>query len=455
MHIQKSLHEQLKMASTMEEVMAACDGELKEKRPHKYDESVANESQTLKLNPYLTDKEADDARFWANYMVGVMLLHGQRGSYKGSIGNRILKLAKWYYDKNILMDYRPRELFDQEFMPQAAELEHGFPVPSVYKDSNGLLVAQNEPQLLRHTEYVPFGKAELLNELSCMSDVALGGLANEDDPELEKIEKSKAVEINRLTGLWIARKGIAYFQNGILALDEIKRYHYKRRPHNPFGIMLTQIYDVLRHCGLLCLGMTVDYDELDEMSYLPKVDFEIQCHKVDKFCDYPCQHTGRGMLYRVAWIESKHERVLRLMKKIWIDGREPQELLGGYASTELLKPIDMWEDEVIYLKDSTGFRNRLGAAYIEDEYIGYLYRTDDAGYTFDDAGYRTKVLVGHDNEPIRNALVGITRRLNWTINKRHRYAHDAGATVFTGKGWFDIYNSWMAVDIPAPKSLMK
>jgi hypothetical protein len=320
-------------------------------------------------------------------------------------------------------------------------------------------------------------------------------------------------------------------QRAIMGLDEIKKYHFKMRQNDPFGIQLIYMYDIIRHMHLCVLGMTAYYDDLDQNRYLPKVTVEIKCHK----SEYNL-HTVMGDMYKVNWIESKKSRQFnRTNMPIKLDVIEPWDLLGGtvieltkagsdilpsliddkdknleltqlqelmvaveesgkaslfnppykangesrwkmidmlnivtkyaylikleYAHTELVEDIDKGElvennsvlvrrTDIILLKDTTGFRDEKGVAWIENEYIGYALRTDKDGWAYKD-GEREK------DYGIPNALLGVSRRLNWRLNHCQPAEHKAGAEVYTGLGIGDTYNSWNAVGLPVAKSMKR
>jgi hypothetical protein len=433
-----SVHRQLEKAETLSDCMEAVNAEMSVKRGIKYDDSLSDDTSNIVYNPYLTDKEYEDARWWAEYADhDVFLLHGALGSGKGTHGNRISKCFNWYYGKNVILDYRPRELFDLQYVPSYCDLAHGNP---------------HDPILLQHTDYVYFDKSSFIEQLSRMADVSLGGLANDADPNLEKLEKSKVEEIRRLSGVWLTQTGLVFFQNGVLTIDEIKRYHHKRNSNNPFGRMLILLYDLLRHAHLCVVAMTAYYDELDPLEFLPKVTVEIKCHK----SEYN-QHTVMGDMYKVNWMDSKQTRSFKKLRQLVVDGREPWALLGNYVHTEILQDIGkgalntstgIRTTDIIMLKDTEGFRDEKGVAWIENEYIGYALRTDKDGWTYE-RGQRYQKL------GVPNALIGVVRRLNWRNNKCEPAEHKKGAAVFTAPGVFDIYNSWSAFGLPIPKSMTK
>ena len=501
----------LRKAQTLDDAMDAANAELSINRTSKYDDNLPDGDNNLAINPFLTDKEYDDAVKWQKYLDHeVILLHGGLGHGKGAIGGMMLKKANWYYDKKVILNYRPRAHFDFQFMPSYYDLKNRNP---------------HEPLLFRQTDYMYFDKKTYVDQLARMGDASLGELANEADPNLKTMESKKAAQVSHLTGAWMTQYGMVHMQRAIMGLDEIKKYHFKMRQNDPFGIQLICMYDVIRHMHLCVLGMTAYYDDLDQNRYLPKVTIEIKCHKSEY-----SQHTVMGDMYKVDWIEAKKTRQFQHTNMpIRLDVIEPWPLLGGtvleltragkdvlpsliedknkddkvtrlqelmlaiqecgraslfnlpykigwkmidilnigveysylikldYAQTELAQDIDKGNliekngvlsrlTDIILLKDTTGFRDESGVAWIESEYVGYAIRTDADGWAYKD-GVREK------DYGIHNALIGVSRRLNWRINHCDPAEHKAGAVVYTGLGIGDIYNSWNAVGLPVAKSM--
>ncbi len=318
------------------------------------------------------------------------------------------------------------------------------------------------------------------------------------------------------------------FQDGMLVLDEVKRYHHYMRQNEPFGVMLTSNDDLLRHIHLCRFGMTAYYNELNPNKYLPKVTIEIKCRKSDSNTN-----VFMGNMSKVLWNENKKTREFKHLRTIEADVLEPWELLGGtvaeitqfgldiikdlgnetdpkavnlrkvlnmlkehdgrcavwdialnagvdsdnpsvevnrilltytklikmqYASTELVADVDKGQynvhDEVrlspvLFLKDTTGFRDEKGVAWLENEYIGYAIRTNKDGWAYEKGKRTTRY------EKYPNCLIGIQRRLNWLRNHCEPSEHKIGAVIYTTYGIGDTYNSWTSFGQTIPKSMLK
>jgi hypothetical protein len=438
-----NLHQQLEKATTMDDVMNVAEAELSIDREKMYTDALACDAPAIRLNPLLTDKEAEDARWWYKYLDHeVILLHGPIRSGKGTIGDKVLKLANWYYNKTVLLDYRPRELFDLQYVPTYYDKEYNNP---------------HDPVLVKHTKYVRFDKKVFIDQIARMGDVSLGELANDAAPDIAKINKAKADEVASLRGRWMAQTGRVWLQDAILGLDEIKQYHPLRNQLNPFGILLIYLYDLLGHMHLCILGMTAYYNELDPNQFLPKVTVEIKVHKSEL---NPYAHFGE--VYRSHWVNSKGDRELKRVRSYVVDGREPWPLLGNYAYSELAQDIGMGEldmqtgirsSEYIVLKSTRDFRRINGVAWLENEYIGYALASDDEGWTY--VIDEMQGMVRGENYGVPNALIGVQRRLNYRINRCEPAAHKKGVVIYSGLGVYDIFDSENARGVPVAKSLLK
>jgi len=437
-----SVNRQLEKAQTMDDVMNAAEAELMIKRENMYTDALSCDAPVMNLNPYLTDKEIEDARWWFKYLDHeLILIHGTIRQGKGTIFAKISKIANWYYNKTVLLDYMPRELFDLQYVPSYYDKEYNNP---------------HDPQLLKHTKYVHFNKKVFIEQIARMGDVSLGQLANDADPNITKINKSKADEVISMTGVWMAQTGRVWMQDAILGLDEVKQYHPKRNQLNPFGTLLLYLYDLIGHMHLCIVGMTTDYYALDDIQYLPKVTIEIKVHKSELN-----NYVHFGEMSKCHWVTARGNRELKPIKRITVDGREPWALLGNYYYGELAEDIDMGildmktgirTTQHIALKSTKGLRPINGVAWIENEYVGYALISDENGDTYE---MSDKGLQKSTNYGIPNALLFVQRRMNWRVNRCQPALHKRGAVVYSGLGLYDLFDSENARGAPVPKSLLK
>lgn len=316
-------------ATLLTDIVDDCGGDVDEL----YDNMPTTDSQeyALHLNPRLTDAEAEDARFWYFYSRGLMLLTGMPGSGKGLIGDMILYKMRYYFDKNIILDYRPRRLFAQEY--EVAGNEDGTPTYRMVREKHIKL----------------FNTAFFMRELGKMAEVAMGEYADtlakkkEADSVKDDIEALQAAEaeeaaaklrknatkVRELTGQWVSGQGQVFFKYAALGLEELKLYHDKRRPHNPTGLMLDDIYNIWRHLDFLLVGMSAYRDELDEVRFMPKVNYEIKCRWSKKY-----YMTSIGGLYRYMQVANSGVSSLGSTSRripLVVDGAKPRDVLAGKA----------------------------------------------------------------------------------------------------------------------------
>ncbi len=169
--------------------MDAANAEMRVRMRHedKYEDMLPGNNFTLRLNPYLNDAEIANALKWQSIFDHEnILLWGPLGNGKGVLGYSTVRKANWYYSKNIIMDSKPYENFDLFFVPKYHDLELHNP---------------HAPIHVKHSEYTLFTKTEFLKQISMMGDVALGNLADEADPQMAVIEKKKAADVRRATGI--------------------------------------------------------------------------------------------------------------------------------------------------------------------------------------------------------------------------------------------------------------
>lgn len=205
-----------------------------------YDESVCaySDDGSIELNisypslPDLTEDQISDALFWHKFRDGqsasLMLVSGEGGSGKGVFMNMLAwKFKRYYPDCKTILDYMPRRpmgvyhLFNQDF---------------------------------------------IVDQVDRMAKIAKGECAN---PE----------SFRQKVNSWVSSSGEVFLKNSIQCYDEYRRYHNKRRPHNPMGILLTDMYNIGRHMDTLIVGATVKPGELDEKSCMPHVKYHVKMQK--------------------------------------------------------------------------------------------------------------------------------------------------------------------------------
>jgi len=186
----------------------------------------------IKVAKGLTEQEQQQAGILYrlfNELWGVCVVVGDPGTGKDTFGNYLSYILKRYFpDKRILRDERPRELFG---------------------NYAGL-----------------FNDRVLSEDLAKMREVAKGAGATKIDGVLEKAADE-----------WVSTKGIVLLKNSILYLSEYWRYCYNREPHNPMNKTMGAIHKVKRHLNTLIIGTVQLTTELDRKTCLPWIDWRVAC----------------------------------------------------------------------------------------------------------------------------------------------------------------------------------
>jgi hypothetical protein len=266
-----------------------------------FDESPEyGEVYDFQLTPNLTAEEVEDALFWARFMRGIMLVDGPAGSGKGMVSNMISWKMKRYFNKKVLLDYKPRRAFGV---------------------------------------YHPFNTQVLVEQLGRMSSLAKG----------DEVQANIAFQnplMKDLTHEWMTSKGQVFLKNSVLVLDEVKRYMDKRRPFNPMGLVLDDIFDIWRHLDILIIGATIDKNKLDQKRFIPAMTTEIRCTWLTPYTvqrhglsEYSALYTIYPLRYVGAAGEGVLEVAGRPINRV-IEGGKPRECLDGKRWVDIYNTKD-------------------------------------------------------------------------------------------------------------------
>lgn len=266
-----------------------------------YDEAGAKDNlYDSPLNAGLEDWEIAEAEKLETLSRGLMLVTGKPGGGKGLFGNTLAwKLRRYYKNRRVLLDYRPRKAFDM-FAPE-------------------------------DNKYFLFNSPFMQEQLAAMAKAAGTDITDETvDKKLKGKQLDKiALSTNELAEQWTKRNEVMLL-GGVMVLDEFKRYFHNRRPHNPYGILLGHIVAQWRHLDLLMIGMTPLRREVDAISCLPYVTHHVKCSWNGKL------DAAEARVFRVSYVGKKGvmEITGRPIKLI-VDGKKPRPQLGGYRYYDL------------------------------------------------------------------------------------------------------------------------
>lgn len=250
-----------------------------------YDESDCSYSQDdegLELNnvmagyPPLTEDQMLDALQWSKYRDGtkanLMLITGEGGSGKDVLSSMLAwKFGRYFPGCKRILDYRPRR---------------------------------------------PMGQYHFFNQSFMVQQVdRMATIAND--------ECSNPASFQEKTKEWMSTGGEVFFKNSIQVYQEYKKYHYRRRPHQPMGLMLNDMYNIGRHMFTLTIGTTVKKAELDRFSCLPHVKYHCKMMPDDKN-----KHVYIATMCRVRWSAEEDDFIVLGKYRFPIYAAVPRPELG-------------------------------------------------------------------------------------------------------------------------------
>lgn len=267
-------------------------------RFEKYDETPdEGEFFGINLMPDVSDVEVNAAQQISSYTRGIMLVTGMPRQGKGLYATTLAWKLRRYFGKRVIMDYRPRKLFD---------------------DTRG----NREP-------YQFFNEAVFVNELEKMGKMATGEMPK----EISVRNKELLQKITNISNMWMDEKGEGMFKDAVLVLDEGWRYFLKRRPHNPMGILLAGLIKLWGHLDLLIVIVAPKMDELDDFTCIPYLNYHVACSWMLTRPD-----TVLARIYTRRVIGKKGVHMVRgKPKKFEIDGAKPRDVLGGKRYYDLYR----------------------------------------------------------------------------------------------------------------------
>lgn len=310
------------------EQVKSVDDLLKVDESLLYDESPEYGENGLghpNINPCLTEEEVEDALFWLRFHRGIMLVVGSAGAGKGLFANMLAWKMRYYFGKKVLLDYRPRKLFDEIANPEEYRK---------YQPSD----------LQTYYRHIPFNEKILVDQLRRMSKVAAVGVR--DGVVQSNGGKKESPLLDNLAQEWTSRIGQVFLRNSVMVLDEFKRYFYKREPHNPMGRTLGKVFDIWRHLGILIIGIAIDERELDRFNCIPKITSIVRCTWLNPYTIKKhnlAPYSTMVDITPVKYVGVAGEGVLDMasptIRRI-VEGGRPRECLGGKRWVDIYNSED-------------------------------------------------------------------------------------------------------------------
>lgn len=248
------------------------------------------------INPDVYKLSSDvinDVNWWKNHQRGIWMVTGGVGSGKSALIYSAAYKGKFYFGRKPILDQRPTALF-------------GY--------------------------YHFFNQHTYVEMLEQMNGIAKGEI-NSELKRTRNGEKASSL-LEQATHEWLQSEGQSYFQHSVLMLDEWKRYFDKRRPHNPMGLLLSDMFVMWRHLDILVLGATTDKDYLDLRAF-KELTAEARCFS---FGNGNCWTS----LHRIKSVSTRGVVEASADSEFYpIDVFLPREIIGGKAWKDLYNTTNL------------------------------------------------------------------------------------------------------------------
>lgn len=237
---------------------------------------------------------------------GVMLVTGKPRSGKDLFGVTFSFLNKLYFDRPILLDFKPKRLF-------------GY--------------------------YIPFDPILMVRQINNMAK--LSKFKSEDvDGEMSEQEENY---FKSHTEEWLNTNEVL-FKNAILYLSELKRYCYNRNPHSRMNKFIGSLCTIYGHLDLLILGTHVQSHEIDQYSFLYYITHWIKC----TWC-LDRMNTTRARINRGTYLTELGQFDVALKPiNYYVDGGAPRSWLDGARCYDLYNTQNLVNLKPVMNKETGG-----------------------------------------------------------------------------------------------------
>jgi len=243
------------------------------------------------LRPGLPWRRRKEAELLRTIARGTMGVFGERGSGKDLFGMSTAYCMKYYFGRPVLLDTLPKRAFG---------------------------------------EYHLFDAAAMMREINKMAKAAgVEGIENsQDQTEYDEF-------VGDATQKWVLEgEGYTLFRNAVWYLSELKRYCYKRNPHNKFNKFVGSINAIVRHLDMLVIGTHVYENEIDKFTFM-------QYAQIRAYCEWCMtrENTTKVRIRRMGYIGADISlgNVEGKPLTIFVDGEQPRDILGGKRFYDLWK----------------------------------------------------------------------------------------------------------------------
>jgi len=256
------------------------------------------------LNSGLTEEEIEEAPFYDQLRIGVMAVSGEPGAGKGVFLHFLLwKLRTLFRDFHVLLDKKPRPLFDESHQGR---------------------------------EYLLINRDIVTNEFNELSKAYKKG-KRETEEKVDAGELKEKSYAEKLVDKWIEDKGDLFYNAG-MGLDEFWEYFDNRNPHNIMCKTYSPLLKRYRHYNLLVIGATPHLDELDVKKCLKYVTHEVRCNQTTTEGVHVASIFRHRFFNGRSIIEAASQPITLI-----IDAKAPRDRLGGKCIYDLYNSYERGE----------------------------------------------------------------------------------------------------------------
>ena len=194
----------------------------------------ADDMGDFPLREGLSWRARRDAEVLRSIGRGTMFVGGDRGSGKDLFGSVVDYMNKYYFDRPVLLDFLPKKAFGK---------------------------------------YGLFDARVMMQEINKMAKAGgVEGITETQDQKEYDEFIEEAVKDWALEG-----EGAILLKNAVIHLSELKRYCYKRNPHNRFNKFVGSLNTVVRHLDALIIGTHTYANEIDEFTFMQYANIRANC----------------------------------------------------------------------------------------------------------------------------------------------------------------------------------
>ena len=129
-------------------------------------------------------------------------------------------------------------------------------------------------------------------------------------------------------------EGYSLLKGSVVYLRELKRYCYKRNPHNKYNKFIGSLNSIIRHLDGLIMGSHVYENEIDQFTFLQYANIRAKCEWLKTI---PDTTRVRISLTSIMGADVAYSGFLGRLPPLDINGREPKNFLNGKCLYDIFK----------------------------------------------------------------------------------------------------------------------